>query len=217
MMKPKIIITRKNIKNLILKIKGDGNIYISSPIFLRDEYIYNFISKKQTWIDKKLKENKKKSKIIPYSYCNNCQILYLGSPYFLKLKLSSQYKVYFSNNFLIVETPEPNNSSLTKNILNSWYQEQGKILFQKILVKYLTLTNKKITKFNIKTLKSNWGSCNYNKKIINLNSELMKKNIRFIEYVILHEIAHLVHPNHSKAFYNYIEIFMPDWKERKSL
>ena len=45
----------------------------------------------------------------------------------------------------------------------------------------------------------------------------MKKNIRFIEYVILHEIAHLVHPNHSKAFYNYIEIFMPDWKERKSL
>ncbi|MFK4785581.1 M48 family metallopeptidase [Fusobacterium sp. MFO224] len=216
-MKPKIIITRKNIKNLILKIKGDGNIYISSPIFLSDEHIYNFISKKERWIEKKLKETTKKSRFSSPSYSNNCEIFYLGNSYFLNLKLCTKCNTYISNNSIVIETPKPDDTSLTKEIINSWYRKQGKILFEKLLIKYLEITNKKINKFNVKTLKSNWGSCNYNKKIINLNSELMKKDIRFIEYVILHEIAHLVHPNHSKAFYSYIENFMPDWKERKSL
>ena len=141
----------------------------------------------------------------------------MGNSYFLNLKLCTKCNTYISNNSIVIETPKPDDTSLTKEIINSWYRKQGKILFEKLLIKYLEITNKKINKFNVKTLKSNWGSCNYNKKIINLNSELMKKDIRFIEYVILHEIAHLVHPNHSKAFYSYIENFMPDWKERKSL
>lgn len=216
-MKPKVIITKKNIKNLIIKIKGDGNIYISSPIFLNDKYIYEFIEKKENWINKKLKEFSLKSKIKTVDYSNNCEIYYLGNPYFLNLKSSNNKKIYISNNQINLEISDVNNIQLIENTLNYWYREQGKILFEKILSKYLKLTCLNISKLNIKTLKSNWGSCNYNKKIINLNSELMKKDIRFIEYVILHEISHLVHPNHSKNFYNYIEKFMPDWRERKSL
>lgn len=216
-MKPKVIITKKNIKNLILKIKGDGNIYISSPIFLNDKYIYEFIEKKENWINKKLKEFSLKSKIKVVDYSNNCEIYYLGKPYFLNLKSSNSNKIYISNNQINLEISNVKDVNLIENTLNSWYKEQGKILFEKILSKYLKLTNLNISKLNIKTLKSNWGSCNCNKKIINLNSELMKKDIRFIEYVILHEISHLVHPNHSKNFYNYIEKFMPDWRERKSL
>lgn len=216
-MKPKIIITKKNIKNLIIKIKGDGNIYISSPIFLSDKYIYEFIEKKENWINKKLKEFSLKPKIKVIDYSNNCEIYYLGKPYFLNLKSSNNNKIYISNNKINLEIPDINNIQLIGNTLNYWYREQGKILFEKILSKYLKLTHLNISKLNVKTLKSNWGSCNYNKKIINLNSELMKKDIKFIEYVILHEISHLVHPNHSKNFYNYIEKFMPDWRERKSL
>lgn len=216
-MKPKIIITKKNIKNLIIKIKGDGNIYISSPIFLSDKYIYEFIEKKENWINKKLKEFSLKPKIKVIDYSNNCEIYYLGKPYFLNLKSINNNKIYISNNKINLEIPDINNTQLIGNTLNYWYREQGKILFEKILSKYLKLTHLNISKLNVKTLKSNWGSCNYNKKIINLNSELMKKDIKFIEYVILHEISHLVHPNHSKNFYNYIEKFMPDWRERKSL
>lgn len=216
-MKPKVIITRKNIKNLIMKIKGDGNIYISSPIFLNDKYIYEFISKKENWINKKFKEYNKKVKIKSPDYSNNCELYYLGNSYLLNLKLSNKPKVYISNNRINLETSNLNDIHSIKNTLNSWYIEQGQILFEKILYKYLKLTGENIFKLNVKTLKSNWGSCNYNKKIINLNSELMKKDIRFIEYVVLHEVSHLVHPNHSKIFYNYIEKFMPDWRERKSI
>ena len=106
---------------------------------------------------------------------------------------------------------------MKKEIVNSWYREEGKKVFVPVVENYLNLTGKKINKLTVKTLKSNWGSCNYKKGYINLNSEMMKKDIKFIEYVILHEIAHLEHPDHSRNFYGYIEKFMPDWKERKKL
>lgn len=213
----KVIITKKNIKNLILKIKKDGNLYISAPFQMEEKYIHNFILKKEKWIIRKLKEQSEKANIHSPSYLNNSSIFYLGVSHTLILKLESFNKISLEGTKIIVSSINPKDKVLTKNILDDWYKEQAKYLFEKLLNKYLILTNNKINKLNIKTLKSNWGSCNHRKKIINLNSELMKKDIQFIEYVILHEIAHLVHNNHSKKFYSYINFFMPDWKKRKSL
>ena len=118
---------------------------------------------------------------------------------------------------IILYTSFPNNYEAKHKIVNVWYREKSKEIFVPILEKYLGLTGKNIEKLTIKTLKRNWGSCNYRKRHINLNSEMLKKDIRFIEYVILHEVAHLEHPNHSKSFYNYVAQYMPDWKERKNL
>lgn len=213
----KVFITKKNIKNLILKIKKDGNLYISAPFQMEEKYIHNFILKKEKWITKKLKEQSEKINTHFPSYLNNSIIFYLGNPYILILKLETFNNVRLTKTNIIVCSINPKDKNLTKNILNDWYKEQANFLFEQLLNRYLTLTNNEINKFNIKTLKSNWGSCNHRRKIINLNSELMKKDIKFIEYVILHEIAHLVHNNHSKNFYSYIKIFMPDWKKRKLL
>ena len=62
---------------------------------------------------------------------------------------------------------------------------------------------------------SRWGSCQTVKGIITLNSKLIEKPLRCIEYVVLHEFAHFIHPNHSKEFYDFVASLMPDWKERK--
>jgi len=64
-------------------------------------------------------------------------------------------------------------------------------------------------------MKTRWGSCNSQKGYINLNLELIKEPIRCIEYVVAHELAHLIHPNHSKEFYNYLSYLLPEWKELK--
>ena len=61
-------------------------------------------------------------------------------------------------------------------------------------------------------MKTRWGSCNYNKRYVNINIELIKRSRFEIEYVILHELAHLKHPNHSKKFYDYVEKYMPNYK-----
>ena len=67
----------------------------------------------------------------------------------------------------------------------------------------------------IREMKSCWGSCLYRKGTITLNKRLMQKSRRCIEYVVLHELCHFIHPNHSKQFYGLLETLMPDWKERK--
>ncbi len=64
-------------------------------------------------------------------------------------------------------------------------------------------------------MKSRWGSCNHTKGYINLNLKLIEKPTICIEYVVFHELAHLIYPNHSQKFYNYLTLYMPDWKVRK--
>ncbi len=71
-------------------------------------------------------------------------------------------------------------------------------------------------KLRVRTMKSCWGSCLVNKGIITLNRKLLMKPRECIEYVVVHELCHFIHPNHSKQFYGFMEQFMPDWKERKA-
>ena len=161
-------IIKKQVKNLTIRI-SDCEVIVTSPKYLSDRYIKNFVSSKQSWIDKMLKD------------CN--KNLYLGK----------SYKFDFSDEF---------------------YYSEAKILFNRLIKKYQSYVNKPITKVRIKKMNTRWGSCNSKKGYINLNVKLMKKNIEFIEYVILHELAHLIYPNHSKDFYKFIENIMPDFKER---
>ena len=71
-------------------------------------------------------------------------------------------------------------------------------------------------KLRVRTMKSCWGSCLVNKGIITLNRKMLMKPRECIEYVVVHELCHFIHPNHSKQFYGFMEQFMPDWKERKA-
>ena len=211
-----IKIVKKSVKNLILKIKSNEEIEITAPLKVSDRYIKDFILRKMSWIEKKLKEIEK-IKSERHLYITGEKIFYLGKKYNFIVKKSIKNYVQKNESEIILFTIFPDNYEIKKDIMDSWYRDEAKKFFIPILNNFLHITNKKINKLTIKTLKRNWGSCNYQKGYINLNSEMMKKDIKFIEYVILHEIAHLEHPNHSKNFYNYIEIFMPDWKIRKKL
>lgn len=211
-----IEIVKKSVKNITLRIYPDGRIRLTAPKRAGDEYIKYFIEKKRPWIEKKLKDiNERKSKEILYN--TGEKIYFLGKEYNFILEESKNNCIEKNDSSIILYTSFPNNYEIKHKIVNAWYREKSKEIFVPILEKYLGLTGKSIEKLTIKTLKRNWGSCNYRKRHINLNSEMLKKDIRFIEYVILHEVAHLEHPNHSKSFYNYVAQYMPDWKERKNL
>ena len=103
---------------------------------------------------------------------------------------------------------------------NKWLREYAEILFNEHVDKYIEVLNKyKISMpiIEIRDMKTRWGSCiPANKKVI-FNLKLIKTPICCIEYVVLHELAHFKYSNHSKSFYNFITIFMPDWKERKKI
>ena len=98
-----------------------------------------------------------------------------------------------------------------RNTASDIFQAETEKLYQKIFKKY-GLNQPRVLVRKMKTL---WGSCTPKKDKITLNEYLLKADIRCIQYVILHELTHLIYPNHSKEFYDFLTIHMPDWKERK--
>ena len=115
------------------------------------------------------------------------------------------------------------NILIIKNILKKYEEllkEYAYQVYRELVEKYQTLLRRYNIKFpniEIRQMKRRWGSCfpNNNKVVFNLN--LIKTPIYCIEYVVLHELSHFKYPNHSKNFYNFVAIFMPDWNKRKKI
>ena len=203
-------IHRKKVKNINLRIKPNLEVYISVPMNLHRDYIENFIRSKEEWIKsvlKKVENVKEKQK--DFEYKTGEIHKFLGKEYNLIVKTGNFNAVSLKNNIRpneIILTINENifeNIDEKKKIMEKWYFENAKKLFLQFM---------NVKKVAIKPMKTRWGSCNYVKRYINLNTELIKRTPFEIEYVILHELTHLKYPNHGRGFYNYIERYMPNYK-----
>ena len=210
---------RKKVKNINLRIKPNMEIYISVPMNLHRDYIENFIRSKEEWIKsvlKKVEDVKEKQK--GFEYKNGEIYKFLGKEYNLIVRTGNFNGVSLKNdaksNVMILTVNENifENIDEKKKVMEKWYFENTKKLFLKFVEKWLEILDEHVEKVAIKPMKTRWGSCNYVKKYINLNTELIKRTPFEIEYVILHELTHLKYPNHGKGFYNYIERYMPNYK-----
>ena len=210
---------RKKVKNINLRIKPNMEVYISVPMNLHRNYIENFIRSKEEWIKsvlKKVEDVKEKQK--GFEYKNGEIYKFLGKEYNLIVRTGNFNGVSLKNdaksNVMILTVNENifENIDEKKKVMEKWYFENAKKLFLKFVEKWLEILDEHVEKVAIKPMKTRWGSCNYVKKYINLNTELMKRTPFEIEYVILHELTHLKYPNHGKGFYNYIERYMPNYK-----
>ena len=210
---------RKKVKNINLRIKPNMEIYISVPMNLHRDYIENFIRSKEEWIKsvlKKVENVKKKQK--DFEYKTGEIHKFLGKEYNLTVKTGNFNAVSLKNNIRpneIILTVNENifeNIDEKKKIMEKWYFENAKKLFLQFMEKWLEILDENVEKVAIKPMKTRWGSCNYVKRYINLNTELIKRTPFEIEYVILHELTHLKYPNHGRGFYNYIERYMPNYK-----
>ena len=210
---------RKKVKNINLRIKPNMEIYISVPMNLHRDYIENFIRSKEEWIKsvlKKVEDVKEKQK--GFEYKNGEIHKFLGKEYNLIVRTGNFNGVSLKNdaksNVMILTVNENifENTDEKKKVMEKWYFENAKKLFLKFVEKWLEILDEHVEKVAINPMKTRWGSCNYVKKYINLNTELIKRTPFEIEYVILHELTHLKYPNHGKGFYNYIERYMPNYK-----
>ena len=210
---------RKKVKNINLRIKPNMEIYISVPMNLHRNYIENFIRSKEEWIKsvlKKVEDVKEKQK--GFEYKNGEIHKFLGKEYNLIVRTGNFNGVSLKNNAksnVMILTVNENifeNIDEKKKVMEKWYFENAKKLFLKFMEKWLEILDENVEKVAIKPMKTRWGSCNYVKRYINLNTELIKRTPFEIEYVILHELTHLKYPNHGRGFYNYIERYMPNYK-----
>ena len=209
-----VTIIRKRVKNLNLRVKPNLEVILSAPINLERKYIDNFLDSKQSWIDRQLNFFRECStQNIEKEFVSGENFRYLGKNYRLKVIEDIKDEVELQNDFLMLYISNKSDIELKRRVIKEWYQNRAKEVFQKLIEKYQPIVKKKINRITLKEMKTRWGSCNSQKGYINLNLHLIHQPTRCIEYVVAHELAHLVHPNHSKEFYNYLSYLLPDWRE----
>lgn len=193
-----VIIEYKNNKNMYLRIKRDLNIYITCPRNIKDKEIKNFIEKNIGMISKELIifEDKKSETLN--------KLLFLGFLY--DITYINKKEIIFGNNKVFI--------GRSFNI-DKWYKKEAETLFlERINYQYQRFEEKiPYPSLKIRKMTSKWGVCNTKEKTITLNLELIKLNTKYLDYVIVHELCHLVYPNHSTNFWNLVNKYIDDYKK----
>jgi zinc metalloprotease len=206
-------------KTLGIKVYPDTSVKVFAPIDTDLPIIEQFLKAKRKWIEKQQRSFQTYLPKTPArQYIGGESFLYLGKQYMLKIEPSTAEEVKLYQGRLVVKTLNPDATHI-KKLLQQWYIARATILFNKLFEEQFYLFKRfglEKPILQIKKMEKRWGSCTPQQKII-LNPELIKAPIVCINYVILHELCHLVHHNHSKAFYRLLENFMPDWQKYKQL
>lgn len=213
-----ITLERKNIKNMYLRIlPPNGEVKVSAPLFISDDDIANFIKSKKDWILKKQKyieENDIKS---PLKYNNGEKHYLWGEEYTLQLIKNDAIKhVLIDKEKSIMYLPIPKRSTIEKRkkILDEFYRSEMRKAIPPVLDKCTKIVGKTPSEVKIRNMK-NWGNCRYQDKRITLNLNLAKKDHECLEYVMIHELCHLIEFNHGKNFKKLMDKYCPKWKEIK--
>ncbi len=211
-----ITIIKKNVKHINIKVKPTLEVIVTVPRYTSQKYIDSILQKKQMWIEKKLEHFKNNyHPSIVKEYVNGESFEYLGKSYRLKVIHGDKNEVSLDKESLNLTVSDLLDFDKKEGLVKKWYENKAREIFLELIKRYNSIVQKDIKRVSIKTMKTRWGSCNHEKGYINLNLRLIEKPLYFIEYVVFHELVHLIYPNHSKDFYNYIAAYMPDWKERK--
>jgi len=204
-------IKKKRIKHFILSIKPNGAVVLSAPLYASNKSINEFLKMNEDW----LKEHYDKAldKTLIYQICDGSTIYLIGNPYIFRIVISDTEEVSFDGSFLIIKVKENDNERIEK-VFNKFLNNYRKEIYNNALNKYLDLTHETISELKIKDLKRANGKCYYKARVIELSKSIIHKPIDFIEAICMHEIAHLKYPNHQKEFYDYIYLYMKDYKTR---
>ena len=205
-------VTKKKIKNFIIRIYPDLRIAVSVPLHASSKDIENFIQNKKEWIETTLKkiEMAKENK-------NNLKeniIRILGKKIEKKIIESDLERIRLTDTSIYIYSKDIDNTKIEKKLLE-WKAEKLKVILDEYLTKYTKLLNKNINYYQIKKLSSAWGIYHKRENYISFNFDLIEKDIECIEYVVLHELCHIFYMNHQKDFWALVEKYMPDYKARR--
>ena len=213
-------IIKKDIKNMHLYVKPpDGHVEVSAPLSLSEESIQMFIRTKISWIKKQREKFDTQSRQTERQYVSGETLYLWGKQYFLHVDYSNKGNSLLLNGaeaYLTVR--KESTAKQRENWVNEWYRGLLKEQIERLLPKWEDITGLHPSNWQTKYMTTRWGPCNTNTGKIWLNLQLAKKPIDCLEYVILHELAHLKVRNHGEAFIAIMDEYMPYWREtRKKL
>ena len=191
-------IERKNNKHMYLRVKRDLTIHVSTSYFVSDHQVKLFLDNNNEFLRKMIVKNS-------HEHEKEETFYYLGKAYDI-IELSIIDNIDFVGNKIYVDK---------KSNLDKWLKtEMKRIFMERLNYNYNLFTeNIPFPKLKIRKMTTRWGVCNRRDTSITLNSELIRESLDKIDYVIVHELSHFVHFNHSREFWNTVGKYFPKYKE----
>src|SRR5574344_785407 len=209
-------VSRKDIKNIHLAVyPPTGRVRIAAPLNVNDDAIRLFAISKLGWIKRHQREFDAQERISPREYKQRESHYFQGRRYLMKIIERDEPPTVILRTRTYIELYIRPNTSFEKRqeVITEWYRVELKKLIPEIIEKWEKSLNVTIDEWQVKQMKTNWGTCNIEKKRILINLELAKKPLHCLEYVILHEMVHLLERHHNERFLYYMDTFLPNWKQ----
>ena len=210
----KIDVELKNIKNIHLSVyPPNGKVKISAPDRMELDTIRVFAISKLQWIKKQQEAFRNQERETPREYLTKESHYFKGKRYLLKvIEHNAKPKVILKHSEIELYIRPNATIEKRKQILDEWYRAELKKLVPKMIEKWEKKIGVKSNEFGIKKMKTKWGTCNTKAKRIWLNLEIAKKPFECLEYIIVHELVHLLERKHNEKFIKYMNEFMPKWR-----
>ena len=215
-------VVHKNIRNIHLRVlPPDGKVRISAPFITKNETIYKFACSKLNWISKQ-RIRIRKSTFESFQYINQETHYFRGRQYQLKVQEKKEAPaVQLIKNEIVLQVPDGADLETRRSVLQEWYHRQLEMIIPPLITKWESILNVSVRRFSIRSMKTRWGSCTPKTNSIRFNLELVKRAPECLEYIVVHELVHLLEASHNSKFKTLMDRFYPKWrfcrKELRSL
>ncbi len=207
-------VVRKDIKNVYLRVYPPaGSVRLSAPRRMSLATIRVFAISKLDWIKRRQARLREQEREPPREYVDRESHDVWGKRYMLSVSESDERpSIELQRSRMLVRVRPGTDSRKRHALVEHWYRIQIREAVVPLLAKWQPLMGVKVERFFVRRMKTMWGSCNYKAHTIRLNTELAKKPPECLEYVVVHELVHLLEPTHNARFVALMDRFMPKWK-----
>jgi predicted metal-dependent hydrolase len=207
-------VVRKNIKNVHLSVyPPSGNVRISAPLRMNLDTIRVFAISKLDWIRKQQKKLRTQVRESPREYINRESHYLWGKRYLLNLvEIDAQPQIELHHDTIVLQVRPGADVAKKRAVVDEFYRQQLEAAIPLAIAKWERLMGVSVTSFMVRKMKTKWGSCTPSLGTIRFNLELAKKPAECLEYVVVHELVHLLEPSHNHRFISFMDAFMPNWR-----
>ena len=213
----RIEVLRKDIKNLHLSVlPPHGRVRVAAPRQINLDTIRVFVISKLEWIRRQQRKMDAQQREAPREYLDRESHYVWGRRYLLnRIEEKAAPSVELLHSGLVLQVRPGTDEARSREILEVWYREQIRVAVPSLIAKWEPVMGVKVGRVFVQRMKTRWGSCNPESQSIRLNTDLAKKPPECLEYIMVHEMAHLLEPTHNPRFRSLMNLFMPQSQHLK--
>jgi predicted metal-dependent hydrolase len=210
----KIQVVKKDIKNIHLTVyPPNGSVRLATPEKVSEETLRLYVVSRLGWIRKQQRRFQKQEREAPREFIQRESHYFFGKRYLLKIvENSSRSGISANGRYLVLESRSVTTIAKRQHDLLKWYRQQLKGQIPSLIANWEKKLGVSVDAWGVRQMKTKWGTCNIAAKRIWINLELVKKPVECLEFVIVHEMVHLLERKHNNRFHTLMDRYLPRWK-----